>query len=84
MIKWSACSPSSVKSRVGIQLKPAIVVQNNENNQKEAGLGPTLKSLWWQYDRPNGALTERKMTIDRYFVRSVRLKLYVRSLCSKT
>ena len=45
VVKWSACSPSTLTIRVPIPLISAvfsvkIVFEKNKNKQKEAGVGP--------------------------------------------
>ena len=49
VVKWSACSPSTPTIRVricwGLQFFCKIVIEKNENKQKEAGVGPFLKIL---------------------------------------
>ena len=45
VVKWSACSPSSLMIRVRIQLRPTVypiqsVFEINENKQIETGVGP--------------------------------------------
>ena len=50
VVKWSACSPSTPTVRVRIPLKSTVfsvefVLANNENKQKEAGVGPLKKKI---------------------------------------
>ena len=48
VVKWSLCSPYTPTIRVRIQLKVTVfplkfVFEKNENEQKEAEVGPTFK-----------------------------------------
>ena len=48
VVKWSACLPSTTTIRVLILLKPIVfsvkfVLEENENEQKEAEVGPFKK-----------------------------------------
>ena len=49
VVNWSACSPSTPTIRIRIQLTPIVflvkfVFEQNENKQKEAGVGPFLNN----------------------------------------
>ena len=53
VVKWTACSHSTPTIRVRIPLKPKVfsvkfVLEMNENNQKEACVGPFLKRTYRQ------------------------------------